>query len=227
MKIYNQFSILVIILFISSNCAPVTSDMQSAKLTGKGGMELTIDKGSLDYESDENQISEIQDNLGLLFAYGLSEKFDLRGRYESINLNNIDNDGDEITKYSLMRLGLKHEIITNKLALYLPYSIYYNSEGEDGPKTLEPTLIYTKTIKDAYELNPSAKVIIPMDEEMVDDDLGLAFNLGFGLNPGRLLKKVEFEKAVFRAEYGIYFPPGSEGESWYSHTTFGLSYKIK
>ena len=116
MKIYNQFSILVIVLFILSNCAPVTSDMQSAKLTGKGGMELTIDKGTLDYDSDENQISEIQDNLGLLFAYGLSEKFDLRGRYESINLNNIDNDGDEITKYSLMRLGLKHGIITKRLS---------------------------------------------------------------------------------------------------------------
>ena len=227
MKLYNQFAILVIILFISSNCAPITSDMQSAKLTGKGGIELTLDKGSLDYESEgDGELSDIQDNFGLLFAYGLSEKLDIRGRYEGIKINDLEGSGDEPLEFSLMRVGLKYGILKNKLALYLPYSIYYNSEGESGPKTLEPTLFYTKTIKDAFELSPSAKVILPMDDEM-NDDLGLAFNLGFGLNPGRLLKKVEFEKAVLRAEWGIYLPTDSEGTAWYSHSTIGLSYKIK
>jgi len=225
LKLYNQFAILVIILFISSNCAPITSDMQSAKLTGKGGIELTLDKGSLDYESEgDGELSDIQDNFGLLFAYGLSEKLDIRGRYESIKLNDLEGSGDDILDISLMRVGLKYGILKNKLALYLPYSIYNDGDGEKISGTLEPTLLYTRTIKDAFELTPSAKVIL--DDEM-EGDFGLAFNLGFGLNPGRLLKKVEFEKAVLRAEWGIYLPTDSEGTAWYSHSTIGLSYKIK
>ena len=54
-----------------------------------------------------------------------------------------------------------------------------------------------------------------------------AINLGLGVNPGSLLKKVEFERAMLRAEYGLYLPIDSEGDAWFSHTTFGLTYRIK
>ena len=41
---------LGILVFISSNCAPVASDMQSAKLLGKGGLDITLNRGNLEYK---------------------------------------------------------------------------------------------------------------------------------------------------------------------------------
>ena len=67
---------------------------------------------------------------------------------------------------------------------------------------------------------------MPMNEE-TDSDPGLAVNLGLGINSGSLLKKVELERAMIRAEHGFYFPIDSEGDAWFSHATFGLTYRIK
>ena len=61
----------------------------------------------------------------------------------------------------------------------------------------------------------------------MDDDPWLAFNFGLGINPGILLKKVEFEKVVLRAENGILFPTDSEGEGLVYSRYLGLSYQIK
>ena len=55
----------------------------------------------------------------------------------------------------------------------------------------------------------------------MDDDPWLAFNFGLGINPGILLKKVELEKVVLRAENGIY---DSEGDCI---LTLPLAYLIK
>ena len=228
MKRFNSFSLFIVTLLVSFNCAPITSDMQSAKSIGKGGIELTLNTGSLDYDdSDGNSMSGVQDNFGAHIAYGLGDKFDVRGRFENINvsdLNGLDESGEGVD-ITLFSIGIKYGIFKDKLALYLPYDIYY-SDGESGPETLAPTLIYTKTLKEAFEVNPSAKWIMPMNEE-TDSDPGLAINLGLGVNPGSLLKKVEFERAMLRAEYGLYLPIDSEGDAWFSHTTFGLTYRIK
>ena len=224
MKKFKPITLFTITLFILFNCAPITSDMHSAKTIGKGGVEITLNTGTLDYEDTESSMSEVQDNLGAHVAYGLGEKFDIRGRFETIQING--DLGENIEDVTLFSLGLKYGLFKDKFAIFLPYDIYYNSEGESGPKTLAPTLIYTKTFRDAFELNPSAKIILPMDADM-DDDPWLAFNFGLGINSGILLKKVEFEKVMLRAEHGMLFPADAEGEAWYTHTTFGLSYQIK
>ena len=228
MRNFNYFSLFIVIFLISFNCAPITSDMQSAKTSGKGGVELTVNTGSLDYDDSEgNSMSEVQDNFGAHIAYGLGDKLDIRGRFENINvngLNSLDESGEEVD-ITLYSIGIKYGVIKDKLALYLPYDIYY-SDGESGPETLAPTVIYTKTFKEAFEVNPSVKWIMPMNEE-TDSDPGLAINLGFGVNPGSLLKKVEFERAMLRAEYGLYLPIDSEGDAWFSHATFGLTYRLK
>ena len=224
MNKFKHIPLFIILLLILLNCAPITSDMHSAKTIGKGGIEITLNSGTLDYEDPESSMSEVQDNFGAHVAYGLGEKFDIRGRFETIQING--DFGENIEDVTLFSLGLKYGLFKDKFAIFLPYDIYYNSEGESGPKTLAPTLIYTKTFRDAFELNPSAKIILPMDADM-DDDPWLAFNFGLGINPGILLKKVEFEKVMLRAEYGMLFPADAEGEAWYTHTTFGLSYQVK
>ena len=226
MKKFKHIPLFITPLLTLFNCAPITSDMHSAKTVGKGGIEITLNSGTLDYEDAESSMSEVQDNLGAHVAYGLGEKFDIRGRFETVKINGVEDLGEPVDDVTLLSLGLKYGLFKDKFAIFLPYDIYYNSEGESGPKTLAPTIIYTKTIRDAFELSPSAKIILQMDADM-DDDPWLAFNFGLGINPGILLKKVELEKVVLRAENGILFTTDSEGEAWYTHATSGLSYQIK
>ena len=125
------FFILLLILF---NCAPITSDMHSAKTIGKGGIEITLNSGTLDYEDAESSISEMQDNLGAHVALG--EKLDIRGRFETLQINGVEDLGETIEDVTLFSLGLKYGLFKDKFAIFLPYDIYYNSEGESGPKPL-------------------------------------------------------------------------------------------
>ena len=91
MKRLNSFLLFIVTLLVSFKCAPITSDMQSAKSIGKGGIEVTLNTGSLDYDdSDENSMSDVQDNFGAHIAYGVGDKIDVRGRFENIKVNGLN-----------------------------------------------------------------------------------------------------------------------------------------
>ena len=102
-----------------------------------------------------------------------------------------------------------------------------DDNDEDGLNLIEPTILFSKTIQDNFEINPSAKIIIPFDDMMVaSEDIGMAFNLGFGLHPKGSIKKFELSKAILRVEYGLYIPVLGV-ESYPSHITLGVTFKIK
>ena len=71
MKKFKHIPLFITSLLSLFNCAPITSDMHSAKTVGKGGIEITLNSGTLDYEDAESSMSEVQDNLGAHVAYGL------------------------------------------------------------------------------------------------------------------------------------------------------------
>ena len=128
MKKFKHIPLFFILLLILFNCAPITSDMHSAKTIGKGGIEITLNSGTLDYEDAESSISEMQDNLGAHVAYGLGEKLDIRGRFETLQINGVEDLGETIEDVTLFSLGLKYGLFKDKFAIFLPYDIYYNSE---------------------------------------------------------------------------------------------------
>ena len=68
MKNNYKIYILSIMFLISMNCAPITSDMQSAKTAGQGGIEITMNVGSLEMDSDDEMVESegsVQDNFGV------------------------------------------------------------------------------------------------------------------------------------------------------------------
>ncbi len=230
----HKIVILSILVFISSNCAPVTSDMQSAKLLGRGGLDITLNRGNLDYkgtfeseiDSEENEeFNSVQENYGVLVGFGLTDKIDLRARIENIDINNNIAEGRD---FRLISFGTKYSILKDRLSLYVPFSTYNTGDENEGDdlNLIEPTILFTKTIQNNFEINPSAKIIIPIDEMAENEDTGMAFNLGFGFYPKGSIKKFELSKAILRAEYGLYIP-SLDAESYYSHTTLGVTFKIK
>ena len=89
--------ILSILIFISSNCAPLASDMQNAKLLGKGGLGITLNRGNLEYKgtfeseigSGENEeFNNVHENYEFNVGFGLTHKRDLIARIENISINN-------------------------------------------------------------------------------------------------------------------------------------------
>ena len=141
-RVYLNFNhkivILSILVFISSNCAPVTSDMQSAKLLGRGGLDITFNRGNLDYkgtfeseiDSEENEeFNSVQENYGVLVGFGLTDKIDLRARIENIDINNNIAEGRD---FRLISFGTKYSILKDRLSLYVPFSTYNTGDENEG-----------------------------------------------------------------------------------------------
>ena len=77
----NIFKILLISFFsiIIFDCAPITSEMQSARTLGQGGLEISLNSGNVSMESessdDEMELDidgEVQSNSGASLAYGVT-----------------------------------------------------------------------------------------------------------------------------------------------------------
>ena len=208
---------------ITFDCAPITSEMQSAKTLGKGGIEISLNSGKVSMESessdDEMELDidgEVQNNSGASFAYGVTDNIDLRLRYENIEITAMPSE----VAFSMLSLGVKYGILEDRLALFLPYTMYNNDDDStDAAKVISPTLLYTHTLKDKYEVTPSLKYILPVGDTADDNDPGLAYNLGFGYHIN--------DKFTLRGEWGQFIPSESEDDAKFSHTTFGLTYRLK
>ena len=214
-------SFFSIIIF---DCAPITSEMQSAKTLGQGGMEISFNSGKISMQSepsdDEMELDidgEVQSNSGASFAYGATDNIDLRARYESIEITAMPS---EVASFSMLSFGVKYGILEDQLALYVPYTIYSSDDDStDAAKVISPALLYTYTFKDNYELTPSVQYILPVGDTADDNDPGLAYNLGFGYHIN--------DKFTLRGEWGQFIPSESEDNAKFLHTTFGLTYRLK
>ena len=209
--------------FIIFDCAPITSEMQSAKTLGQGGMEISLNSGKVSMESessdDEMELDvdgEVQSNAGASFAYGVTDNIDLRARYESIEITAMPSEA----AFSMLSFGVKYGILKDQLALYVPYTMYSSDDDStDAAKVISPALLYTHTFKEKYELTPSVKYLLPIGDTADDNDPGLAYNLGFGYHIN--------DKFTLRGELGQFIPSENEDGATFSHTTFGLTYRLK
>ena len=117
----------------------------------------------------------------------------------------------------------------NKLSAYLPYTRYsVDDDSTEALELLEPTLLYTYLFKGAFELTPSLKYLMPIGEESEDMDPGYAFNLGLGYSLRNKVKDERLSKLIFRLESGRFYPIAEDANGqYYTHTTFGLTYKLR
>jgi len=193
---------VISILFLISSCAPVFSDLQSAKLVGKGNFEATPHFTTTSMTFD-GETEHAQNHFGVQLGYGLFNRIDLRARYEYID---IEGDGG---KANIFGLGPKISILEDRIAAYLPVGFAFGGDVE-GIEEIEfqPTLLFTIPAGRYVEINPSAKGILS------EEDFYLAFNLGLGLS-------TNYDLYVLRPEYGILVNPGEEG--YYSQFSVGAT----
>ena len=197
-------TLLFFALVLVTGCASVFSDLQSAKLVSKGRFEATPSFSSV-YFSEDGDRDHVQNHLGLQAAYGMGNNIDLRVRSERIA---TDADGGDPFAAYVLGFGPKTGIVKDKVALYLPVGFAFGGDIEDVSETWEfhPTLLFTRSTGNHFELNPSAKALIPLTNE--DADVQVALNLGIGIS-------ADLQKWVVRPELGFLLNPGEDGH--YTH----------
>jgi len=182
------FTLTCALAFVTGCVAPF-SDLQSAKLLGRGNVEVTPSYSSVSLTAD-GDTQHIQSHYGVQAGYGLFGFMDLRLRYERIDAT-IE---EESIGVNVFGFGPKFRLLKNWLALYVPVGFAFGPDVESSQSwQVHPTLLATWALGKSIEINPSAKAMIPFQG---DTGTLYAFNLGMALS-------TDVSKWAVRPEIGI------------------------
>lgn len=187
------FLVMAAALAFAAGCIAPFSDLQSAKLLGKGNFEVTPGYSAYMAE-DEGNMEKVQDHFLVQGGYGLTNFLDLRLRYEHVSALAIEGDS---VKANILAFGPKMRLAKNWLALYVPIGFAFGGDVEGSSESwqIHPTLLMTLPIAKYFELNPSAKIMIPLSNAEELRTL-YAFNLGLALS-------TDVSKWAIRPEIGL------------------------
>ena len=182
---------------LAVGCAPVFSDLQSAKLVGRDRVEITPSYSSVSSSGEDG--GHVQNELGLQMATGLARSLDLRARYVRVEGVNV------------VGFGPKVGVVKDKVALALPVGFAFGEDVDSAESwAIHPTLLLTAPVNRRVELNASTKALIPFSE----GDTLVAFNLGAGFG--------DLERWALRTEVGMLFNPGESGH--FTQVSVGFTY---
>jgi hypothetical protein len=182
--------VLLSILF--QGCAPVFSEMQSARTVGKNRLDVTPTLSSVGIPSDES-IEAVQYHIGIQAAYGLTEKIDIRSRYERIWLQ------DEAlgAGVNVFGIGPKFGIVKDRVSIYLPIGASFDEGGVSNPQFHPTLLLSLPAIKNKLDLTLAPKYLISEGDNLFAVNFGASFSKNLN-------------NWAIRAEYGLLFGGDSD-----------------
>jgi hypothetical protein len=168
-------------------CAPVFSELQSARLVGVGRTEITP-TATANFYSGDGETDHVENHFGAQLATGLSERADIRLRYVRAPGVNV------------VGVGPKVSLLKDRLAAAMPVGFAFGSDIDVSQTwQIHPTLLFTQNLSRRAELNLSAKSLIRL--EGGDTQWGLDLGLGLG----------DLDDWIVRPEVGILFDPRDDG----------------
>lgn len=189
---------------LAAGCTAPFSEYQSARMAGKGQGEIT---GS--YSSVLSGGDEVQDQFGAQAAVGLSDRIDIRTRYERIGIDWSDN----VDAVNVFAFGPKFALEPEHIALYVPFGFAFGEEVESSESwEVHPTVLFTQPVSRWLEVNISTKFMVGLSEDAAGARMAANVGLGVGPDDGWL---------VIRPEAGIMVY--IEGGDPYYHVGCGLS----
>ena len=182
-------------------CAAPFAEMQSARLAGRGKVEVTPFYSHMDI-ADDGETAKLQDVFGMHLATGITERLDLRARLERVVVNDAEGVDFSVT---VLGLGPKLSLIPDQLALHLPVGFAFGSDIDESQTwQFHPSVIGTIPVVQTAEFNGSFKLLIPISDAGENNDVLLALNLGLGIGPDR-------SRWAIRPEVGFLRNPGESG----------------
>ena len=137
--------------FSCTTIAPITNQYEKAGTLKKGNVELAGNFTSYSVAGGGGSES-VNNNFGLRAGYGVSDKVDIKFRYERLKPSEaIEENGNTVSYFSVIP---KIALVPNKLSLLIPFS-HYSTKAEKGSgydedydfNSIAPQLIYTLTNK--------------------------------------------------------------------------------
>jgi hypothetical protein len=201
-----QFALRLLSLVFLYSCgsiSPVINQFEKAGTLKKGNLELM---GNITgYSAAGGGESEsLNNNFGFRLGYGISDKIDIKFRYERLMpTNNLDYENS--SKVSYFSLIPKFALLPGKFALLVPIS-HYSANAEKDPRgeiieeaysfsSITPHLVYTVTnVKNTVDFTPGLKA----DILIAGDGGGVLFGatLGAGFS-------TDLDKWAIRPEIGV------------------------
>jgi hypothetical protein len=205
-------------VYISScvSVAPVNNHFEKAGTLQKGNVELaghyTTYSARVEGESEP-----ANDNVGFRIGYGVSDKFDLKFRYERLIPAYVS---DEFKGANYISIVPKISLKKNTIAFLLPFSYYfYKITDEDARTTKEhvysiaPQFLFTHTNKsNKIDLTGGVKGDFIFNG---GSDFLLGASVGAGFSK-------DLRKWAIRPEIGFQFFPGDEGR----YMNYGLGFQV-
>ncbi|MBK9980960.1 MAG: hypothetical protein IPP15_00815 [Saprospiraceae bacterium] len=178
------------------SCAPVFSELQSARLAGKKRIELTPSYSTVSSSSD-GETDGLQNELGLHAAYGVTPKMDFRVRYQYAWAKGDDfNNG-----ISMIGFGPKISLLENKIALSLLAGTAFGEDITDAWE-FQPSMLFTlPAVENKIDITLAPKYIFTFCEDC--DDF-VAVNLGLAISS-------DLSSWAIRPEYGRLYDFGEAG----------------
>ncbi|MBN2408580.1 MAG: hypothetical protein JXE07_02490 [Candidatus Aminicenantes bacterium] len=185
----------MVCIFTSFSClAPAFSELQSARLAGPGHVEVTPS-----YSRVSGQSGHTQDHYGIQAGVGILKRLDLRIRYEHASVYPGEAESFGV---NMLGFGPKVALIPNWLTVYVPVGFAFGEEIEASETwQVHPTLLATLPLNTHFEINTSAKALIPLQDE---SDPMYAVNFGVAVSS-------DVRRWAVRPEIGFLFnsPVGS------------------
>jgi hypothetical protein len=188
------------LLSFSQGCVTIFSDFQSADTLGKGNTEITPATSKV-IIADEGETEHWQNNYGVQLGVGLNDNIDARFRIE---IPTIPDESYTFGDVVIFGAGPKFSLSEDIAALYVPIGFAVGKDIETSEFVeIQPTLLFTIPVIQSFEINPSAKLIIPVDS---DRSSTYAFNLGLAYWQGKLGVRPEmgFMKSLEDSEGTFY-----------------------
>lgn len=211
-------SLILILITLSTGCfTPINSTFESAKLLDKGEIEMQGNY-SIYYGDYGNFLGDdyvnLNNNFGLGVGYGITDRFNMKLRYERINTKysiEIFDEEININGLNYIELSNKFSLKKDEIAASMPLSIYLY-EGE-SVFSLDPRFFFTFGKNENFEFN-----LIPKAHIFVGDEIvflpGINFGLGLSSNLNKWAIRPEFGfdgNFTFGVGVNYYFKP-NKGE---------------
>lgn len=167
-----RIAMLVSAVALITSCAlaPVNGHYETAETLGEGGVELMANYSRYYYTGSADQFEFSNQNFGAQIGFGLSEKNDLKIRYERLIPQTFENEVDE--EFQVNFVGISPKLGTNSgnWAFKIPFNAYLSSDW--NYYSVGFSAFRTKTF------SPNANFTLGLHNQNM-----LYFNEGFGINP--------------------------------------------
>jgi hypothetical protein len=197
------------ILFFSCAFAPINNQYEKAGTLKEGNAEFSGSFTGYGIAGAGGSLST-NNNFGFRAGYGLTDKFDLKLRYEHLITTNSFEDefsDGEVKGTNYFSLVPKFSLVPNKLALFVPLSHYSFKEEIDGKESkgsmnsIAPQILYTITnSKNKIDFSFGMKA----DYLFGDDGGGVLFGTTVGAGFSS-----DLNKWAIRPEVGAMFTGGA------------------